>query len=274
MISPLERIGHEWMAGPWLVRSSPFPGGLFPRFGRRDFSPYASELTERLDVEVLAARTPLDPEPVARIEQIESVRTVARFHLAELDFDWLAGRARWWWSTTPLADPMAMLMEPCMLTSLQVLAIRSGGFVMHGAAVMGDGQAVVISGRSGAGKSTLAKRFPDRYIHDDVCAVVPSPSGWDVWFQTGYRSPTHTLTPKIPLRALFFLSETRSRSQCQRLAHNEAMAALAGQLFFAGPTSSDMLLDRAARIAVKMPVYTLDHCLKDDVQVLDKLLFA
>lgn len=57
---------------------------------------------------------------------------------------------------------------------------QRGCLVLHGSAVVINGQSVIFSGASGAGKSTLAAAFAQRgyeVLTDDVCAITFSPEG-------------------------------------------------------------------------------------------------
>ena len=57
-------------------------------------------------------------------------------------------------------------------------AVRRGGFLIHGASIVRDGQAYIFFGKSAAGKSTLAAMSPEgQVISDDLTLVLPTESG-------------------------------------------------------------------------------------------------
>ena len=70
--------------------------------------------------------------------------------------------------------------EGCVYLPLTWLLARSGRFVLHGAAIVRDGRALLLLGHSGAGKSTLAVSALEagwQALADDVVIVHPDGDG-------------------------------------------------------------------------------------------------
>jgi energy-coupling factor transporter ATP-binding protein EcfA2 len=162
-----------------------------------------------------------------------------------------------------------------VLASTQALALQRGGLLLHGAALVLDGQAVVVSGPSGAGKSTLAARFAGQVLHDDVIALAPdghSPSGWAAWSQDGSRAPSGELPGQVPLQRLLLFSSDRSHTFCTPMLTAEALGELAAQTYFAGGMATARLMAQLAELAASVPLGRLGHCLSDSTATVQATL--
>ncbi len=132
-------------------------------------------------------------------------------------------------------------------------ALSVGGLSVHGAVVVHEGRAVLVSASGGTGKSTLARKTPPGWtaISDDEALLLPDPSGgyrihpmptwsdylldkarntWDV--QTGYplagvcflkRSPVDSLEPLGQGQAAVLLDQSCSQV-LQKRWHDESTA--------------------------------------------------
>lgn len=169
----------------------------------------------------------------------------------------------------------AALWELSVLTSTQAMALAAGGLLLHGAALVVNGQAIVVSGPSGAGKSTLAARFPGRYLHDDIVALVPSatsPTGWAAWSQDGWRPPGVDLPATLPLARLVLFTSNRSQTTLSRAVAGEALAELAAQTYFAGGAATQPLLAHLGALATAVPLFRFSHCLGDSAERVEHVL--
>jgi len=75
-------------------------------------------------------------------------------------------------------DPAPRAMENFLRSAFAWLTIDRGGFLLHGASIVRDGQCHVFYGPSGAGKSTLsAMSRQGRVISDDLTPILRRPGG-------------------------------------------------------------------------------------------------
>jgi hypothetical protein len=182
--------------------------------------------------------------------------------------DWLLERgdfqARW----DPLTgrgrvrqnpNPYALDSVLRILHSL-VLADR-GGFLLHAASAINDGQAYLFSGVSGVGKTTLARLAPDSVtlLTDEISYVRPSPAGY-----SAHGTPFAGELAKggentvAPVSALFFL-EKGPENRVDELPPAEAVRRLMRNiLFFAEDRELvEKLLATACDFVQKVPVRCL-----------------
>ena len=137
-----------------------------------------------------------------------------------------------------------------------------GYLVLHGSAVLIDGQAVIFSGQSGAGKSTLASAFVNKgypLITDDVVVIkrnaqdryeiIPGPAQLKLWkdaleyFDDDFQNATPVIMKKtkyvipaamscqnnsIPIAAFYELSisEHAGSYACEKIRNVEALKIL------------------------------------------------
>lgn len=188
---------------------------------------------------------------------------------------WTASRQLEWRWPIRTGHFRAALWELSVLASSQVLALAAGGVLLHGAALVVDGQAIVVSGPSGAGKSTLCSRFPGRYLHDDIVALVPnsaSPSGWCAWSQDGWRPPSAVLPEWVPLQRLALFSSDRSRTTLCHSPPADALAELAAQTYFAGGAATQSLLANLGALVTDVPIFRFSHSLADSAEHVEQVL--
>lgn len=200
-------------------------------------------------------------------------RVQGRNFYCDIDFD--GPRLTWWWPRRHWQSSAAALWDLSVLASTQALALHRGGLLMHGAAVVIDGQATIITGPSGAGKSTLAARFPGQVLHDDVIAIAPDPraaSGWAVWSQDGSRAPGGELPGEVPLERVAIFSTERSRTFAAPLDTAQALGELAAQTYFAGGEATGMLMSHLANLAAAVPLVRFGHCLDDERSKVEAVL--
>jgi hypothetical protein len=84
----------------------------------------------------------------------------------------------------PSCAPVRLLLDDVFQAAMQPILDRLEGFILHGACMVRDGQAIVFMGSSGAGKSTTAfnlTRFGFQCYADDAVLVTPGAKGLIVW---------------------------------------------------------------------------------------------
>lgn len=194
----------------------------------------------------------------------QGCRVQGRNFYCDIAFD--GPRLTWWWPRRHWQSAASALWDLSVLASTQALALRRGGLLLHGAALVIDGEAVVVSGPSGAGKSTLAARFAGAVLHDDVIALAPdqrSPSGWAAWSQDGSRAPSGDLPGEVPLRRLLLFSGDRAHTLSTPILAADALGELAAQTYFAGGAATAPLMAQLAQLVAAVPLGRLSHCLGD-----------
>jgi hypothetical protein len=156
-------------------------------------------------------------------------------------------------------NPYALDSVLRILHSL-VLAAR-GGFLLHAASAICDGQAYLFSGVSGAGKTTITRLAPDSVtlLTDEISYVRPSPAGY-----LAHGTPFAGELAKAgenavaPVSALFFL-EQGPDNRVDDLPSSEAVRRLMRNiLFFAEDRKLvEKLLATACNFVEKVPVRRL-----------------
>ena len=156
-------------------------------------------------------------------------------------------------------NPYALDSVLRILHSL-VLTAR-GGFLLHAASAICDGQAYLFSGVSGAGKTTIARLAPDSVtlLTDEISYVRPNPAGY-----LAHGTPFAGELAKAgenavaPVSALFFL-EKGPDNRVDDLPSAEAVRRLMRNiLFFAEDRELvEKLLATACNFVEKVPVRRL-----------------
>ena len=143
-------------------------------------------------------------------------------------WDPLTGRGRVQQSLNPYAlDSVLRILHSLVLTA-------RGGFLLHAASAICDGQAYLFSGVSGAGKTTLTRLAPDSVtlLTDEISYVRPSPVGY-----SAHGTPFAGELAKVgentiaPVSALFFL-EKGPENRVDELPPAEAVRRLMRNILF------------------------------------------
>jgi hypothetical protein len=131
-------------------------------------------------------------------------------------------------------DPTGLVTM--LRTALSARLPLEGGVVLHAAALVHRGRAIVFFGPSGIGKSTLAGRSPWRVLGDELAAVLPRRGG-DRRVVSGASSPAQKPVADIspreldepPLACLVELAQG-PRFELERLERGTALRRLLGSL--------------------------------------------
>ncbi|MBF0526545.1 MAG: SynChlorMet cassette protein ScmC [Deltaproteobacteria bacterium] len=143
-----------------------------------------------------------------------------------------------------------------LLLAMAALMPSDGGFLLHAATLVKDGQAVLVAASSGGGKSTTARRVPSPWTApgDECCFLAPDgPNGYRV-----HVLPTWSLVAagagvkvswdtqrSYPVRAVCILKQD----------DHDSLSPL-------GITAGTVCLSDAARQAVWFPVTMMDESLR------------
>jgi len=147
------------------------------------------------------------------------------------------------------------------------LAVQAGGALIHAAAAVRHGGALVFFGPSGSGKSTVASLAGDYLVlNDDLVALLPSDKCWTV-FSTPYWNQYRGKNDRprwAPLVGLFRLVQDR-RVFLEVVSSGEALAELLACVPVIGQSAllSAQLLTICANVLDQIPFYRL-HFLPDD----------
>ena len=130
------------------------------------------------------------------------------------------------------ANPYSLDSVLRILHSL-ILAER-GGFLLHAASAIGDGQAYLFSGVSGAGKTTMTRLAPPNItlLTDEISYLRPSAGGYSA-FGTPFAGELARSGENCsaPVAALFFL-EKGAENRIEELSSGEAVRRLMRNILF------------------------------------------
>jgi len=109
-----------------------------------------------------------------------------------------------------------------------------GGFLLHAASAICNGQAYLFSGISGAGKTTMTRLAPAdvTLLTDEISYIRPNPNGYSA-FGTPFAGELAKAGENrtAPVSALFFL-EKGSENRVDRLSSTEAVRRLMRNILF------------------------------------------
>src|SRR5580765_615322 len=170
-------------------------------------------------------------------------------------WDPLTGRGRIRQSPNPYAlDSVLRILHSLVLTA-------RGGFLLHAASAICDGQAYLFSGVYGAGKTTLTRLAPDSVtlLTDEISYVRPNPVGY-----SAHGTPFAGELAKAgentvaPVSALFFL-EKGPENRVDELPPAEAVRRLMRNILFFAEDHElvEKLLATACDFVQKVPVRRL-----------------
>lgn len=156
-----------------------------------------------------------------------------------------------------------------LLSSLGAAIVeRTGGVVLHAAAIELVGGVVAFTGPSGAGKSTACRAArPAPLFTVDRLAVVPSAAGWLAAPLPGGTRDAADAPPSraacLPLRALLRVRHARERSLLEPCSAPAALARLREAVLgsTAGVAAEAARLSTLAALARAVPVLTLELAL-------------
>ncbi len=260
---------YGWYLGPLDVEVRAADAPWFPLGCRERPERGHAKLT----IELTAHTAPPASEEYAQIQEWTAVgcRIVARRTIVEID--WQAATARWSWPIPESAYVQQDLRSSTALATLLALALRHGGVLLHGTSLTRGDDAVVASGPSGAGKSTLARRFHGRYLHDDTTLIMPSETGWQVWFQDIHRAGPGKHVDQARLKRLFSIDRDRSITAKRRLSVGDGLQQLLEQTYYATPWATQQLTGNLINLLESVPCYALTHCLASPLHVLECVLW-
>ncbi len=173
----------------------------------------------------------------------------------QAQWDPLTGRGQVLQSPNPYAlDSVLRILQSLVLTD-------RGGFLLHAASAICDGQAYLFSGVSGAGKTTLTRLAPDSVtlLTDEISYVRPNPAGY-----SAHGTPFAGELAKAgentvaPVSALFFL-EKGPDNRVDELPPVEAVRRLMRNILFFAEDHElvEKLLATACDFVQKIPVRRL-----------------
>ena len=160
-------------------------------------------------------------------------------------------------------EPADRVLENAVRLLVARLALRSGGFALHGAGLLHDGVAYVLAGPSGSGKTTaMGLCAPAPSLGDDFAVVLAGPEGWSVPalpFDNSEQVRDRPASGEYPLARIFKLYKAGETRIEQPLAGVAAASLLGCAAFpWALPDQADELLDHV-RAVVSAGLYRHLH---------------
>jgi hypothetical protein len=167
------------------------------------------------------------------------------------------------WRDVPLAATFTALHAATAAVHA-VLNVAAGGVLLHGAVLVRDGSAFVVTGPSGAGKSTLAARFADHAWSEEYAWLEPDGDGrwWARWYGERRGAFVEPARCVWPLAGVYLLGRGERRSARTPLTPAEAVAALLPHATVI-PGLIDATLGNLARLAHAAPCGRFAHALAE-----------
>ncbi|MBI2206204.1 MAG: hypothetical protein HYU41_20415 [Candidatus Rokubacteria bacterium] len=230
--------------------------GVPLRWARRRYRPFLT--TRRAGVSLVMTPT---RRRLPMIDRPSLAWTNGTFELA-------VGRARVTgdWPSGPIRIAMPARetsLAPVMLRQLaSLLLFQRDGFLLHAAAVVTRGRALLFSGPSGSGKTTVARLAGRRRVLNDDTVAVRDHGGRFVACATpffGEAGPAMAArNVTAPLGALFFLTKANGFAH-RRLTAPDVVARALPQVFLPKrhPAIVERLLAVLPRLAECVPCYDL-----------------
>jgi hypothetical protein len=150
-------------------------------------------------------------------------------------------------------EPAERLVENALRYLTARLALELGGFALHAAGVLREGQAFLFAGPSRSGKTTaVGLASGARSIGDDFAMVVPGPRGWSapaLPFDNAERFSGEPLEGLLPLAGVWRLYKAREM-RVEQPSRANAVASLMGCAAFpwALPEQTELLLERSEQL--------------------------
>jgi len=159
-------------------------------------------------------------------------------------------------------DPRERALENFCRVAVAFIALRRGGFFLHGASIERGGRAFIFFGKSASGKSTLAKLNTEgRVVSDDLTLVLPDPTGLLHVAGSPFRGTYEggaPVTGLFPLAGIFRLTQD-TRTFVERRPRVQTMAEVVANLPFVNESLGlhPELFDRLDRALATVPILFL-----------------
>jgi hypothetical protein len=201
----------------------------------------------------------LDAPAPAEIYRIEALNDAERRVVASYNFaiareadegEWRAGLTR------QDGEPLERVVENIVRFVTACVALESGGFAMHAAGVLRDGEAFIFAGPSGSGKSTATRLArPATSLGDDFALVVPERGGWvapALPFDNSERIASDAVRGVYPVRGIWRLVQS-DETRVETPSTGMAVASLMGCVAFPRtmPEMADRLLGQVRRFVAE-----------------------
>ena len=188
----------------------------------------ADEAEIEFDVDLHSSRF-ADPDAEVTVTQHQGRWTIRR---GDFLAEWEVAAGRGWIRQS--ANPYSI--DAVLRIVHTVVLAKQGGFLLHSASAIRNGQAFLFAGVSGAGKTTIARLAPPdaTLLTDEISYVRPQGKGYTA-FGTPFTGELAKLGENVsaPVAALYLLAKGRE-NRIEAVAPAEAARSLlANILFFA-----------------------------------------
>jgi hypothetical protein len=170
-----------------------------------------------------------------------------------------------------LAPPLPTVLSPAAFRFLcSLVVLRKGGVMLHAAAVVDAGRALVFCGPSESGKTTVARLAGRRpVLSDETVALRPDDVGYRAcatpFFGEAGPVAAQTNAEAAPA-AIFFLRKGASFGH-RRLGRGEAVQRAFSQVFLPKrvPALVDAILGNLDRLTAAVPCFELEFAARDEL---------
>ncbi|MEW5803154.1 MAG: hypothetical protein AB1847_13735 [bacterium] len=114
-----------------------------------------------------------------------------------------------------------------------LILVQEGGFLLHAASVVRDGQGYVFMGKSGAGKSTLAAHCPEQSVLSDEISLVRKVESKYILYSTPFWGEQEIKGGNFcfPLKGIYQLKQS-PRLHSRKLTARDALSRLMGNILY------------------------------------------
>jgi hypothetical protein len=222
------------------------------RFGTFATSAPAETVAELTIVPVTGRVSAVDDICVTAIEE------KWRFEREEFCAEWDPRTGRGW---VREGSGMPHSIDTILRLLHSILLAPRGGFLIHAASAIRNGEAFVFSGVSGAGKTTMIRQAPSdsTILTDEISYIKPVEGGYRAFgtpFAGDFGEPGKNVS--APLKALYLLAQG-PENKIEPVPHRTAVASLLrNTLFFAkDPELVRNVFETACSFVDAVPVYRL-----------------
>jgi hypothetical protein len=142
-----------------------------------------------------------------------------------------------------------------------LILVQEGGFLLHAASVVRDGQGYTFMGKSGAGKSTIAAHSPEQSVLSDEISLIKKVEAGYLLYSTPFWGEQEIKGGNFcfPLQGIYQLKQS-PQLYSRRLSPREALSRLMENILYFSrePFLTRQLFQNCFDFTQHMPVFELE----------------